>query len=122
MDTAIRTNGMKERLQEKKTEAMAAMTWALASAGMAPVHAINFDPVTVNENIDAANLVGMIIGLVVQIATWMGALTIVVGLIMFGYSLMNDNPEGKTRAGNVILAGAVLLIIRTLLATLNVAG
>lgn len=122
MDTAIRTNGMKERLQEKKTEAMAAMTWALASAGMAPVHAINFDPVTVNENIDAANLVGMIIGLVVQIATWMGALTIVVGLIMFGYSLMNDNPEGKTRAGNVILAGAVLLIIRTLLTTLNVAG
>lgn len=122
MNTAIRANGMKERLQEKKTEAMAAMTWALASAGMAPVHAINFDPVTVNENIDAANLVGMIIGLVVQIASWMGALTFVVGLIMFGYSLMNDNPEGKTRAGNVILAGAVLLIIRTLLATLNVAG
>ena len=59
--------------------------------------------------------IGWIIGLILKIGQYFGAAVMLWGIVQFAMSLKNDEPESKQKATMIIVAGVVLLTLRSLL-------
>jgi hypothetical protein len=95
---------------------------------MAPVHATgggsNFEipEVTINQDMDATNLISQFLGIVIWIAQMVGIFFIIWGAVMLGLALKNDEPESKQKAIMVIVSGVVLFGLLTILKAAGIIG
>lgn len=64
---------------------------------------------TVNTNVNAGNLVGNFIGVMLQLLGWVGAILLVWGVAQFFMAMRDDNADSKHKATMVAVAGVGLL-------------
>ena len=95
---------------------------------MAPVHAtgggsdFEIPEVTINQDMDATNLISQFLGIVIWIAQMVGIFFIIWGAVMLGLALKNDEPESKQKAIMVIVSGVVLFGLLTILKAAGIIG
>lgn len=95
---------------------------------MAPVHATSagsdfeIPDVTINNDMDATNLISKFLGIVIWIAQMVGIFFIIWGAVMLGLALKNDEPESKQKAIMVIVSGIVLFGLLTILKAAGIIG
>ena len=64
---------------------------------------------------DAGQIIGSILGIILKVATFVGAAMLLWGLVMFGLAIKNDEPESKQKALMTAFAGVVLVTLRSIL-------
>lgn len=109
--------GMKERLQGFSRKAAGVAATGMAYAAAWPVYAdTTVEEVTLNtENVDADKMVGQVLGIIMLVARFAGAALLIWGLVMFGLSVKNDEPESKQKALLCCIAGIILISLRSIL-------
>jgi len=102
---------MHDRLNQAKAIVMGA-AMALANPS---VYATSINSVNISENANADQLVGMLGGIVLQIAKYGGIVLMLWGAVMFGFAVKSDEPESKQKALMTAIAGFILFSLRWLL-------
>ena len=104
--------------------ASAYINMALLSMTM-PVHAdgATIEPVQIGasaENPDT--IIGSVLGIILFATRYIGAALIIWGLVMFGLSIKNDEPESKQKALMTTFAGVVVFSLKWILQTAGITG
>lgn len=87
-----------------------------------PVSAENGGAVTIKNNIDIASAVGGILGIVMQIAFYVGIAMIVGGAFTWLMAYQGDDSERQSRSVKVLVVGGALTSLRILLTTAGIIG
>lgn len=93
-------------------------TTAFAASMMAmPAYASGFnESVTVTtNNVDASNMMGKIIGILLTITRFVGVALVVYGVYEIVMSFMQNQPEAKTKGIVMALAGVVMIALKSIL-------
>lgn len=65
--------------------------------------------VTIKDDLTTESMIGGIIGLILEVAKWMGYVVIAAGIFMFIFAYKDDNAEAQSRAARFAVIGALLL-------------
>lgn len=126
MENVITTTNEKA-ITKKKCGIFRRMNYALsavAAAGMmtAVSAAADFNQ-TVNltsNDVEAEDMVGRIIGILLTITRYVGIALVVYGVYEVVMSFMQNQPEAKTKGIVMALAGAVMIGLKTILSNIGV--
>ena len=116
----VTMNGMKERLQNAGAKICGGAAYAIAYASTLPVRAegtMTIEKVELNSEgaSDPGTIIGQVLGIILYVANFLGSALILWGLVMFGLSIKNDEPESKTKALMCTFAGVLLFSLRFVL-------
>lgn len=106
--------------------ASAYINMALLSMTM-PVHAdgagTTIEPVQIGASADDPDtIIGSVLGIILFATRYIGAALIIWGLVMFGLSIKNDEPESKQKALMTTFAGVVVFSLKWILQTAGITG
>lgn len=65
--------------------------------------------VKINDNLKTEDMVGGIVGFIIEVAKWMGLVVVAAGIFMFIFAYKDDNAEAQSRAARFAVVGALLL-------------
>ena len=71
----------------------------------------------INPNISTSEVLGGLIDDICRVARYIGIIQFVVGLVMYIMAYKDDHPESIARATGMMVIGAILLGLKTLLKT-----
>lgn len=71
--------------------------------------------VTINKNVTMEGLFGGIVDLIIQIAFWIGAIILVIGVFQVLNALKDDNAEGQSRAIRLSAIGVAMMCLEVFL-------
>lgn len=121
-----KTIALKEKTVNKVTKfarriiAYATVTACTLSSSLV-AHASGFDAVTIsNADVDAAAMMGKVIGIIVTITRYAGVGLAVYGVVEIVMAYMQQQPEAKTKGIIMLLCGAVMFTIKSVLKWLGV--
>lgn len=83
----------------------------------------NFAPTflaTVNTNLDTASMIGGLVDVLIQIATYAGVILLIVNIISILLAKKNNDPAGMDKAVLGAIIGACLIGISALLKTVGI--
>lgn len=75
-----------------------------------------------NGNADPATMMGDIIGVILTIMRYAGVVLVIYGIYEIIMSIMNNQPEAKTKGIFMAMAGVVLIALKSILQGLGVIG
>lgn len=104
---------------------MAVNTVALyAEVTALKVFAFGSDEVSINsgENVNATQLMGKIIGILLTITRFAGVGLVVFGVYEIVMSFMQQQPEAKTKGIIMAMAGIVMIALKSILQSVGVLG
>lgn len=91
---------------------------------MMPVHAENsvkIDKVKIGaEGDNPESIIESVLGIILFATRYIGAALIIWGLVMFGLSIKNDEPESKQKALMTTFAGVVVFSLKWILQTAGI--
>lgn len=88
---------------------------ACATICTALTFAVPASAVTINDNMDTKDMIGGIIGFIIEVAKWMGLVVVAAGIFMFVFAYKDDNAEAQSRAARFAVVGALLLGLEAIL-------
>jgi hypothetical protein len=94
----------------------------IAAAGTGVTAAVAAPASVLAENADASSILSSIIGIVLGIARYVGIALLVYAIYQMIMAMKDDNADSKSRAMQLIVVSIVLIILKTIIAQINIFG